>query len=63
MIQLIFTSCIYYILHREKKLRESEWHEHRSDSDSSHGAAPSPSPSPPPMPEPGEPVSQEIFMR
>ncbi|XP_013185624.1 uncharacterized protein LOC106131168 [Amyelois transitella] len=45
------------------KLQENDWQERRSDSDSSPGAEPSPTPSPPPLPEPGQPVSQETFMR
>ncbi|XP_053600289.1 uncharacterized protein LOC128669458 [Plodia interpunctella] len=45
------------------KLQENDWQEQRSDSDSSPGAEPSPTPSPPPLPEPGQPVSQETFLR
>lgn len=43
--------------------QNNDWHEQRSDSDSSAGVQHSPTPSPPPLPEPGEPVSQETFMR
>ncbi|RVE48917.1 hypothetical protein evm_006379 [Chilo suppressalis] len=47
----------------EKKLQHCEWQEQHSDSGSSHGADQSPTPSPPPLPQPGEPVTQETFMR
>ncbi|XP_026326663.1 PHD finger protein 21A-like isoform X2 [Hyposmocoma kahamanoa] len=45
------------------KVQQNDWHVTRSDSDSSAGVQHSPSPSPPPLPEPGEPVTQETFMR